>query len=139
MPQRTEMHAPPFRKVHSIDTDKNSGDIIIRFETDDEELYKIQIDPRITAVVVSALLGQLNPSKSLDATAQHTDLQMLHLSGFRPAIHPDGRPALILVLEGDLELGVVLPEDQGAVEALQNELSKVQQLITSQHPSTEQH
>ncbi len=124
----TEYQAPTFIELTAADLTKD-GDIALQFLAKDNQLYRVEIAKGIIGTMVTTTIGLLNKTQlaTLDTTRRESDPMMsLRLTGLRPMITPQGSPALALVLENALEVGLELKRE--AIPALNSVLDQLYNL-----------
>ncbi len=121
-----EMQAPKFNELVGGDLTADN-DVFIQFLTADGRRYRIEINRPIIGAVVTMLIGLLNktPLATLDPSRRQSDpIMSLRLTAARPTTTQEGGPALALVFEDAIELGVELAP--GAGDGLRNALRQAE-------------
>ncbi len=126
----TEYQAPTFIELTAADLTKD-GDIALQFLAKDNQLYRVEIAKGIIGAMVTTTIGLLNKTQLavLDTTRRESDpLMSLRMTGLRPMMTTQGAPALALVLENAMEVGLELK--RGAIPALKNVLDQLENLTS---------
>ena len=136
MADQEEMRAAEFESLHSCNAEESPGYITVRFIGADDNLYRIQISRKIVGLTVVAIAGQAGKTSSsaMYPETRETDVQHLRWTGLRPMIDPQGRPAVMLVLEGGLELGLAVAPD--ALAALKNDIGRLEEIVQPPDPDS---
>ena len=138
MPQET-MLSPPFNALLEADIDEATGDALLQFKGNDNRRYRVQIVREIISNVIVTLtdLAQRTHKAGLLSTGQQVDFQPFVLLGLQASMDQQGRPGLVLRLDGGLELAMLLPAE--ALPDIRAEISKLEELIKPKPPGAHQH
>jgi hypothetical protein len=102
----TVRKAPRFEKLVASDRNVATRTVSLMFKGHDENNYEIELDLQSVPVSIFALANEYGRILSTLPATDRPAVQPIQGTAIRPALGPDGTPALILHLEGGGELTI---------------------------------
>jgi hypothetical protein len=115
------------KAVAALAVAAEEGNLSLTLQADDGTPFKVVLDARIVSGVIGTILA-LGGRLKAAGDDKGMEAQVVMLTACRSAI-ADGRPVLLVQLEGSLWLPMTFP--RSAIPALQNALTTLQQKATA--------
>lgn len=103
--------APRFEKMIASGRDAATQSVSLTFQDSAENNYEIELSLQSVPLSIFALVNEQARILSTIPAQERPAMQTIQGTGIRPAIGPDGAPALILYLEGGGELTIEFPKE----------------------------